>query len=192
MEGVSPPNPGLQVQLSPCQVRMLRDSVRLGRAGDYGGAAVAVNPSEMPNDLIAMPAAAAARFAGVSERQLRYWDATDLLSPGIQRAQPSEYRPAVHLPRARRTARHREPDGAADVPSSYPRGRPVPSPRGHKAPLRELRFSVTGKELFFQRPDGTWAGDRQPDQIVIDATISLPLGSVPVGFARQLRQSDVA
>ena len=46
---------------------------------------MAANPNEVPDDLIAMPAAAAARFAGVSQRQLRYWDETELLSPGIKR-----------------------------------------------------------------------------------------------------------
>ena len=46
---------------------------------------MAASAGEVPDDLIAMPAAAAARFAGVSQRQLRYWDETDLLSPGIKR-----------------------------------------------------------------------------------------------------------
>lgn len=46
---------------------------------------MAANASQVPDDLIAMPAAAAARFAGVSQRQLRYWDETRLLSPGIKR-----------------------------------------------------------------------------------------------------------
>ena len=39
---------------------------------------VAAKEGEVPDDLIAMPAAAAARFAGVSQRQLRYWDETHL------------------------------------------------------------------------------------------------------------------
>jgi uncharacterized protein (DUF433 family) len=58
---------------------------------------------------------------------------------------------------------------------------------GHKAPLRELNFAVAGRELFFQRPDGTWAGDSQPDQIVIDATISLPLDQYRAGIRRAAR-----
>jgi hypothetical protein len=45
---------------------------------------MAPSVGEVPDDLIAMPAAAA-RFAGVSQRQLRYWDETHLLSPGVKR-----------------------------------------------------------------------------------------------------------
>jgi hypothetical protein len=41
---------------------------------------MAASASQVPDDLIAMPAAAAARFAGVSQRQLRYWDETRLLT----------------------------------------------------------------------------------------------------------------
>jgi uncharacterized protein (DUF433 family) len=137
---------------------------------------VAANPNELPDDLIAMPAAAAARFAGVSQRQLRYWDSTDLLSPGIQRRLSP--RNTVRLYTFPELVELRVIATLEGMGMPLRRIRKVVQflhREGHKAPLRELRFSVTGNQLFFQRPDGTWAGDRQPDQIVIDATISLPL-----------------
>lgn len=136
---------------------------------------VAANP-KVPDELIAMPAAEAARFAGVSQRQLRYWDSTDLLSPGIRRQLSP--RNTVRLYTFPELVELRVIATLQGMGMSLRRIRKVVQflrREGHKAPLRELQFSVTGDQLFFQRPDGTWAGDRQPDQIVIDATISLPL-----------------
>jgi uncharacterized protein (DUF433 family) len=148
----------------------------------------AANPNEVPDDLIAMPAAAAARFAGVSERQLRYWDATDLLGPGIKRKLSERntvrlytFPELVELRVIASLVRLRMPLRRIRTVVQYLRR------EGHKAPLRELRFAVTGRELFFQRPDGTWAGDRQPDQIVIDATISLPLDDYRAAIRRAAR-----
>jgi uncharacterized protein (DUF433 family) len=137
---------------------------------------LAADVGEVPDDLIAMPAAAAARFAGVTERQLRYWDSTDLLSPGIKRKLSP--RNTVRLYTFPELVELRVIATLEGMGMTLHRIRRVVQflrREGHKAPLRELRFSVTGRELFFQRPDGTWAGDRKPDQIVIDATISLPL-----------------
>jgi hypothetical protein len=39
--------------------------------------------------------------------------------------------------------------------------------RGYQAPLRELKFTAVGGEIYFQHPDGTWEGDLQSDQIVL-------------------------
>jgi uncharacterized protein (DUF433 family) len=149
---------------------------------------VAANPNEVPDDLIAMPVAAAARFAGVSQRQLRYWDETDLLSPGIKR-RLSE-RNTVRLYTFPELVELRVVASLVHLRMPLRRIRTVVQylrREGHEAPLRELRFAVAGRELFFQRPDGTWAGDRKPDQIVIDATISLPLDQYRAGIRRAAR-----
>jgi uncharacterized protein (DUF433 family) len=149
---------------------------------------VAANPNEVPDDLIAMPAAAAARFAGVSQRQLLYWDSTALLSPGIKR-RLSE-RNTVRLYTFPELVELRV------IASLVRLGMPIRRIRtvvhylreeGHEAPLRELQFAVAGRELFFQRPDGSWAGDRKPDQTVIEATISLPLEQYRAGIRRAAR-----
>jgi uncharacterized protein (DUF433 family) len=150
---------------------------------------MAAKADQVPDDLIAMPAAAAARFAGVSQRQLRYWDETHLLSPGIKR-QLSE-RNTVRLYTFPELLELRVIASLERLRMPLRRIRKVVQflrREGHEAPLRELRFAVTGGELFFQRPDGTWAGDRQPDQIVIDAIISLPLDHYRAGI-RQAAQT---
>jgi uncharacterized protein (DUF433 family) len=45
--------------------------------------------------------------------------------------------------------------------------------RGYNEPLRELRFATVGREIYFQHPDGTWEGDLQPDQIILEEVIRL-------------------
>jgi uncharacterized protein (DUF433 family) len=146
---------------------------------------VAAEAGKVPDDLIAMPAAAAARFAGVSQKQLRYWDDTGLLSPGVKR-QLSE-RNTVRLYTFPELVELRVIASLVRLKMSIQRIRMVVQylrREGHQAPLRELRFSVTGGELYFQRPDGTWAGHRQPDQLVIDAWITLPLDQYRAGIRR--------
>jgi uncharacterized protein (DUF433 family) len=39
--------------------------------------------------------------------------------------------------------------------------------RDYETPLRELRFAVYGDEIYFQHPDGSWEGGRQPNQLVL-------------------------
>jgi uncharacterized protein (DUF433 family) len=143
---------------------------------EHGGAVMAANAGDVPDDLIAMPAPTAARFARVSQKQLRYWDETGLLSPGVKR-QLSE-RNTVRLYSLPELVELRVIVTLLGLGMSLQRIRRIVDylrREGHGAPLRELRFAVTGQEIYFQRPDGTWAGDRQPDQFVIDATITLPL-----------------
>ena len=45
--------------------------------------------------------------------------------------------------------------------------------RGYDEPLHELRFATVGHEIYFQHPDGTWEGDLQPDQIILEKVIRL-------------------
>lgn len=45
--------------------------------------------------------------------------------------------------------------------------------KGYKHPLTELRFATVDDEIFFQHPDGTWEGNRQPDQIVLEHVLHL-------------------
>jgi uncharacterized protein (DUF433 family) len=157
---------------------------------------VAATASKVPDDLIAMPATAAARFAGVSQKQLRYWDDTGLLSPSVKR-QLSE-RNTVRLYSFPELVELRVIVGLMRMGMSIQRIRRIVQylrHEGHQAPLRELRFTVAGRELYFQRPDGTWAGDRQPDQFVIDGTITLPLDKYRAGIRQAAqatrRQRDV-
>jgi DNA-binding transcriptional MerR regulator len=45
--------------------------------------------------------------------------------------------------------------------------------RGYQEPLTELRFATLGQEIYFQHSDGTWEGDLQPDQIVLEKILRL-------------------
>ena len=45
--------------------------------------------------------------------------------------------------------------------------------RGYREPLRDLTFATVGQEIYFQHPDGTWEGDLQPDQIVLEKVLRL-------------------
>jgi uncharacterized protein (DUF433 family) len=54
------------------------------------------------------------------------------------------------------------------------------------SPLRELKFATVGREIYVQHPDGTWEGDLNPDQIILEQTIRLePLRSRIESAARR-------
>ena len=103
------------------------------------------------NDLLALPAERAAKLAGVSLRQLRYWDETGLAVPSIKRqldarttvrlyafpdlvellAVAAMRRQGISLQHVRRVIDHLRTGG-------------------YGAPLRELRFAIHRDEIFFQ------------------------------------------
>jgi uncharacterized protein (DUF433 family) len=126
------------------------------------------------DELLAAPIETAARLAGVSVRRVRYWDQTGLVSPRIK--QPATARTTVRLYefddlvelvvvatllRERISLRH--------VRKLVAHLRRV----GYQAPLRELRYAVVGDEVFVMHADGTWEGDRQPGQIVLQHVLPL-------------------
>jgi uncharacterized protein (DUF433 family) len=126
-------------------------------------------------ELLAVPDTRAARLAKVSRDRLKYWDENNLVSPSIKRQiSPrntvrlynfqdllsllvvSELRTErdMSLQHIRRVVKHLQS-------------------RGYAAPLRELKFATVGRHIYFQHPDGTWEGDIQPDQIILEKTIHL-------------------
>ncbi len=126
------------------------------------------------NELLALPTERAAKLAGVSLRQMRYWDETELVVPSIKRKLDSRTtvrlyafsdlvellvvaamrRQGISLQYVRRVIEHLRA-------------------RGYDAPLRELRFAIYGGEVFFQHPDGSWEGGHAPRQIVLPHVIPL-------------------
>jgi uncharacterized protein (DUF433 family) len=125
--------------------------------------------------LIALPAEAAAELAHVSVRRLRYWDQTELVIPSIKRSFGP--RSNVRLYAFNDLVNLLVVSALLDSGFSLRHVRRVASylrrKHGYEAPLRELRFAIAGNEIFFQHPDGTWEGDRSPDQLVLHYVLPL-------------------
>ncbi|HUZ24342.1 MAG TPA: DUF433 domain-containing protein [Streptosporangiaceae bacterium] len=131
--------------------------------------------AQATEELIAFPDSRAAKLAGVSLRRLRYWEGNRLVVPSVKRqlsprntirlysyqdllsllvvAQLRTER-GMSLQHIRRVVQHLRS-------------------RGYQAPLRELTFATFGREIYFQHPDGSWEGDVQPDQIVLEKVLRL-------------------
>jgi len=134
--------------------------------------AVSLTIAPVGDDLVALPERGAAELAGLSLRQLRYWAATDLVVPSILGI-PAErgprlyrFRDAVELLagaalRERFTLQH-----VRRVVAHLRRA-------GYEHPLAELRFAVQGEEIYFLHPDGTWEGDRHPNQALLQHVVPL-------------------
>lgn len=130
-------------------------------------------------DLVALPAPAAAQLAGISDRRLQSWEARGLTTPSVNR-QLSE-RNTVRLYNFRdllallvvhellqQGARPRTIARLVDhLQSEYAR------------PLTSLRWAVQGKRVYVQHMDETWVGDKWPTQVVTHQVLDLvPLKSL--------------
>lgn len=122
---------------------------------------------------LALPAERAAALAGVSMRQLRYWDGRGIVQPSVRRALSertsvrlydftdllallvaAQLRRRISLQQIGKVVRH-----LRDL--------------GFERPLNELRYAVVGGEVYVQFPDGTWEGGLTPGQVVIHQVIDL-------------------
>lgn len=116
----------------------------------------------------------AAELAAISRQRLRYWEKTNLTTPDVERVisprnvvrlyslarvvelvVASELRrQGVSLQHIRRIIEHlRE--------------------RGYEAPLREVRFALSGSRVMFQHVDGSWEDSRRPFQGVMWQVVDL-------------------
>lgn len=126
-------------------------------------------------DVLAFPDTQARRLAGVSMRRLRYWEQVGLIVPSIKRRLSDHntvrlysYQDllALLVVSALRTERDTSLQTIRRVVRHL-------RSRGYDEPLRELGFATVGREIYFQHPDGTWEGDLQPDQIILEEVIRL-------------------
>ncbi len=126
-------------------------------------------------EVLAFPDTQARRLAGVSMRRLRYWEQVGLIVPSIKRRLSDHntvrlysYQDllALLVVSALRTERNMSLQTIRRVVRHL-------RSRGYDEPLRELRFATVGREIYFQHPDGTWKGDLQPDQIILEEVIRL-------------------
>jgi len=127
----------------------------------------------MSDDDLAVTEARAARMVGFSVRRLRAWASRNIVGPGVERQLSQRnivrlyrFQDLVELHVARELLdQGRSPQQIRKV-VHHLRSR-------YEAPLRELRFAVKGERIYFQHPDGTWEGDRVPDQIVLHSVLDL-------------------
>jgi DNA-binding transcriptional MerR regulator len=126
-------------------------------------------------EVLAFPDTQARRLAGVSLRRLRYWEQVGLIAPSIKRRLSDHntvrlysYQDllALLVVSALRTERDMSLQAIRRIVRHL-------RSRGYDEPLRELRFATVGHEIYFQHPDGTWEGDFQPDQIILEEAIQL-------------------
>jgi uncharacterized protein (DUF433 family) len=148
----------------------------------------AVAVVEVVEDQVAVSERHAAKLSGFSVRRLRAWDARGLVGPSIKR-QFSE----------RNTVRLYAFDDIVELlvaSALVDAGRPPCQirrvvehlrERDYRAPLRELRFAVSGDRISFQHPDGLWEGDQAPDQVVLYQVLDLE--AIKARIRRSVRPS---
>jgi DNA-binding transcriptional MerR regulator len=126
-------------------------------------------------DMLAVSDKRAVKLAGISMRQLRYWEQIGLVVPSVREqisprnvirlysfqdllellvAAQLRHRPGISLQHIQRVV-------------AYLRD------RDFDAPLRELKFATRGREIYFKYPDGTWSGDPAPDQLIYHQVLAL-------------------
>jgi DNA-binding transcriptional MerR regulator len=144
-------------------------------------------------ELLAFPDTRARQLAGVSMRRLRYWEETGLVVPSIRRQLSPKHTVRLYsftdllsllVVTELRTER--------DMSLQHIR-RAVEHlrSRGYRKPLQELTFATIGQEIYFQHPDGTWEGDLQPDQIVLEKVLHLDRLRARITRAAERQDHDV-
>lgn len=123
--------------------------------------------------LIGVSRATAARVIGISERRLLSWNDTGLVSPSLSTALGVRVIWTFSLGDLvqGRVVKAREAQG---MHVRHIR-RIVEAVRSsvHPRPLASLSWGVSGQEIFVGYPDGSWVGDRRPNQNVLIDTIDL-------------------
>jgi DNA-binding transcriptional MerR regulator len=126
-------------------------------------------------DMLAVSDKRAAKLAGISMNQLRYWEKIGMVVPSVrQQISPRNtvrlysFQDLLELVVAAEL-RHRPGISLQHI------GRVIAylRKRNFDSPLRELKFATRGQEIYFQYPDGTWSGDPFPDQLIYRQAIAL-------------------
>jgi uncharacterized protein (DUF433 family) len=142
---------------------------------DSGKATEEQAMAQAMEDVLAVSDKRAVKLAGISMKQLRYWEQIGMVVPSIKHqisprnivrlysfqdllellvAAELRHRPGISLQHIQRVIAHLHN-------------------RDFDAPLRELKFATRGREIYFQYPDGTWSGDPVPDQLIYRQAIAL-------------------
>jgi len=142
-----------------------------------------MQPTE--EDVIALPRARAASLAGLTERQVDYWMRTDLVRPAVDtRVSRRPIRLYDYVDLMSLLVIAELLDRKISVRHirrivTYLRG------QGYAKPLTEVRFAVHEKSVYIQHVDGSWEGDRQPGQLVMEQVLKLAPLRAKISSARK-------
>jgi uncharacterized protein (DUF433 family)/DNA-binding transcriptional MerR regulator len=144
-------------------------------------------------EIVSIPYKTVARIVGISERRLLNWSRIHLLSPEI--SQQLSERNTVRLYSFQDVLSLlviRELLGQKLITAQIHRVVAYLRDAGYENPLSEFQYAVSGKEIFFQFPDGTWEGSKRRSQIVIHQTLNLLLLREAIWNAVDNPRSDKA
>lgn len=135
---------------------------------------VMASDDAMDDSLIAVTRDTAAAISRLSPRQVDYWAQTELVTASIDHAVSAHRRVRLYAFRdllALTVAAELKQRGV-----SLQHIRQIAQrlqAQGYEHPLTELSYATVGKQVYFQREDGTWEGGLQPDQIVLHEVLNL-------------------
>lgn len=126
-------------------------------------------------ELVAVTRDKAAALAGITERQVDYWARTGLVRPAVDRRLTPQ--------RPIRLYGHLELMSLLTAAGLRHRGISLQHIRkivdylrdedDVENPLAEIVFATAGREVYFQRPDGSWAGTDKPAQGIFPQVLDL-------------------
>jgi uncharacterized protein (DUF433 family) len=122
-------------------------------------------------------------LAGLSLRQLQYWDERGFLHPSLSARQGRgrmrlySFRDLVSLKVAAQLRSHGISLQQIRKVDAHLRK------LSYRAPLSELRFFIAGDQLFFEEA-GTLREGRRPEQVI--ASYAIPVGGIAHGLAGQI------
>jgi uncharacterized protein (DUF433 family) len=128
----------------------------------------------LDDQLVGVSARRAASIAEITVARLRRWEDYELVGPSTSREIGGKtvrlygFQQLVELLVVRELER---------ITNDVRKLRRVMNDLRHEyaSPWTELRWAYDGGELFWQHPDGSWAGDRDPGQTVLHGVIELTL-----------------
>jgi DNA-binding transcriptional MerR regulator len=127
-----------------------------------------------PSDDMMVPDRQAAEIAAISRQRLRYWEKTDLIKPDIEREiSPRNVVRLYSLPRLVELVAASELRYQGVSLQHIRRIISHLRTQGYEAPLREVRFALSGDRVLFQHANGAWEDSRRPFQGVMWQVVDL-------------------
>jgi uncharacterized protein (DUF433 family) len=128
----------------------------------------------LTDERTSLPDKRAAEIAAISRQRLRYWEKTDLITPDVERViSPRNVVRLYSLPRVVELVVASELRRQGVSLQHIRRIITHLREHGYEAPLREVRFALSGDRVLFQHTDGSWEDSRQPFQGVMWQVIDL-------------------